>query len=60
VTIGGERADVLFSGLTPGFTGLYQVNARVPQNTPIGDTVPLVLRMGEAGPPGNTVTMAVE
>lgn len=60
VTIGGERAEVFFSGLTPGLTGLYQVNARVPQNAPVGDTVAVMLRMGEAGPLSNTVTMAIE
>ena len=60
VTIGGARAEVLFSGLTPGFTGLYQVNARVSQSAPVGDDVPVLLRMGETGPPSNTVTMAVE
>ncbi len=30
VTIGGMPAIVDFSGLAPGFSGLYQINARVP------------------------------
>ncbi len=36
VTIGGAGAEVLFSGLTPGYAGLYQVNARIPENAPTG------------------------
>jgi len=37
VTIGGVQAQVLFSGMTPGAVGLYQVNAIVPSNTPTGN-----------------------
>ncbi len=36
VTIGGQAAQVLFSGLTPGSIGLYQVDVVVPGNVPAG------------------------
>src|ERR1019366_5739278 len=35
-TLGGIPAMVSFSGLTPGFTGLYQVNVQVPAKVPPG------------------------
>jgi uncharacterized protein (TIGR03437 family) len=58
VTIGGQPAVVQFAGLTPGFAGLYQVNALVPDGASSGNTVPVVLEVaGQASPP---VTMAVK
>ncbi len=35
-TIAGRAAQVIFSGLAPGFVGLYQVNAFVPSGVPPG------------------------
>lgn len=57
VEIGGKAAQVLFSGLTPGFTGLYQVNAIVPADSLTGDAVDVVLTV--AGQTSNRVTIAV-
>jgi uncharacterized protein (TIGR03437 family) len=36
VTIGGRPAGVSFSGLAPGFAGLYQLNVEVPADAPTG------------------------
>ena len=36
MTIGGQTAQVLFSGLAPGFPGLYQVNVIVPNSAAVG------------------------
>jgi uncharacterized protein (TIGR03437 family) len=56
VTIGGQNANVLFAGLTPGSAGLYQVNAVVPAGVS-GDAVPLVLTT--SGQTSSTVTLSV-
>jgi uncharacterized protein (TIGR03437 family) len=37
VTIGGAPAMVSFSGLAPGFVGLYQINAQVPSGVDPGN-----------------------
>ncbi|HXJ40580.1 MAG TPA: hypothetical protein VNH18_14975, partial [Bryobacteraceae bacterium] len=58
VTIGGTAALVTFSGLVPGLTGLYQVNALVPDAAPAGANVALVISIG--GVASNTVTIAVQ
>jgi len=43
VRIDGKLARVDFSGLTPFFVGLYQVNAQVPAGISAGATVPVVV-----------------
>jgi uncharacterized protein (TIGR03437 family) len=45
VTIGGRPAPVQFCGLAPGFVGLYQINATVPNDAPAG-IQPLIIRAG--------------
>ena len=58
VTVGSANAIVSFSGLAPGYVGLYQVNIQIPDNAPSGDAVPVVLSIG--GVTANTVTIAVQ
>jgi uncharacterized protein (TIGR03437 family) len=43
VSIGGQTAVVQFAGLTPGFSGLYQVNAVVPSGVTAGSKVPVTV-----------------
>ncbi len=57
VTIGGVTAPVTFSGLVPGFVGLWQLNVQIPANAPVGNTVPLVISFGEKN--SRTTTIAV-
>jgi uncharacterized protein (TIGR03437 family) len=58
VMIGNVQAQVTYSGLAPGFAGLYQVNAVVPAGTASGNAVPLVISIG--GVQSNAVTIAVQ
>jgi uncharacterized protein (TIGR03437 family) len=58
VTIGGVPATVSFSGLAPGYVGLYQVNVLVPQGSPVGSAMPVTISIG--GATSNTVTVAVQ
>jgi uncharacterized protein (TIGR03437 family) len=57
-TIGGVPAAVSYAGLAPGFVGLYQVNAQVPANSPVGAAVPVTITLG--GVASNSVTVAVQ
>jgi uncharacterized protein (TIGR03437 family) len=57
VTIGGSTAGLIFSGLTPGSVGLYQVNVTVPANAPTGNQ-PLVI--GVNGVNSTPITVLVQ
>jgi len=50
VTIAGVPANVVLSGLAPGFPALYQVNLQVPTNIPPGDQPVSVAIGGVASP----------
>ncbi len=61
VTIGtSSQRDVVpdFSGLAPGFVGLWQINARVPAATAPGAQVPLIVRY--RGSASNVVSIGVK
>jgi uncharacterized protein (TIGR03437 family) len=58
VTVGGLNAPVFYSGVTPGFPGLYQVNATLPDTVAVGNAVPVTITV--AGLTSNTVTMAIK
>lgn len=57
-TVGGKPATLYFSGLAPGFVGLWQLNVQVPADAPSGASVEVVVSFG--GKPANRVTIAVE
>jgi uncharacterized protein (TIGR03437 family) len=46
-----------YSGLAPGFPGLYQVNAQIPAGLPSG-TLPLVITIGNTY--SNEIKIAVQ
>jgi len=55
VTIGGIDGPVFFAGVTPGFTGLYQINAYVPSGVTPGSAVPLVITQSDRVGPAVTI-----
>lgn len=59
VTIAGVPSDIIFVGSAPGFTGLLQINTRVPLSITAGNHLPVQLTVGgttsQAG-----ITMAVK
>ena len=54
VLLGDIQAEVLYAGAAPGLiTGIVQINARVPDNTPTGKAVPITIKVASnASPPG--------
>ena len=57
VTVGGVTAQVLFSGLTPQFVGVNQLNITIP-NVATGDAVPVQMQVGGISTPSG-LTIAV-
>ncbi len=54
-TIGGiESARGSFCGLTPGFTGLYQVNVQIPANVPANSQ--LIVKLGGSSTPAVAIS----
>ena len=45
VTVGGVPAQVVFSGMSPQFVGVYQLNIIIAAGTPTGDAIPLQIEM---------------
>ena len=58
VVLNGVSIPSLFAGLSPGSVGLFQVNARIPDNAPAGNAVTLAVTAG--GVTSNTVTIAIQ
>ena len=52
------EAEVLYSGLAPGYVGLYQVNVRVPTRLSPASNIPVSLTIG--GAVSNRVTIPVQ
>lgn len=57
VAIGSVFGEVLYSGLAPGYVGLWQVNVRLPADAPSGNAV--ALRILINGVPSNVVGIAI-
>ena len=53
VTIGGKQAAVSFSGLAPGYVGLYQINVTVPSGLSSGNQQTTVAIGGQTSPAVN-------
>jgi uncharacterized protein (TIGR03437 family) len=59
VLIGGVPVVPAFSGLSPEFVGVNQLNVVIPQGVPTGDAVPLQLQVGGITST-DQVTIAIE
>jgi subtilisin-like proprotein convertase family protein len=59
VLIGGIQAEVLYSGLAPGLTGVWQINVRIPGEAPAGRAVPAAITY-EDRPLARKVAIAIE
>jgi uncharacterized protein (TIGR03437 family) len=58
VAVGSTLGEIQFSGLAPGFVGLWQINVKIPQNALSGSAVPV--RAVINGTPSNTIVVAIQ
>jgi uncharacterized protein (TIGR03437 family) len=57
VAFGSAFGEVQFSGLAPGFVGLWQINVRIPADAPSGNAVPVRVLIN--GTPSNAIGIAI-
>ena len=58
VAIGASFGDIQYSGLAPGYIGLWQINVKIPSDVTPGNAVPV--RVVINGALSNTVTVAIQ
>ncbi|MGA7235881.1 MAG: hypothetical protein WBY44_09385 [Bryobacteraceae bacterium] len=58
VAVGSNFGNVQYSGLAPGYVGLWQINVTIPQGTPAGSAVPVRVVIDSSS--SNLVTIAVK
>ncbi len=58
VIIGDKTVVASFSGLTPGYVALWQLNVLIPTDAPVGNAIELSVRIGSQT--SNRVTIAIE
>lgn len=58
VMIGGLPATVIFSGVAPGYAGLYQLDVQIPAGVSASSDVPLAISV--AGSAVDTTTIAIQ
>ncbi|MEO7142432.1 MAG: IPT/TIG domain-containing protein, partial [Bryobacteraceae bacterium] len=58
VSVAGEPAEILYAGAAPGIAGVFQVNARIPDDIVPSASAPVALAVGSYGAqPGVTVAV---
>jgi uncharacterized protein (TIGR03437 family) len=57
VFVGGQAMPVLFSGLTPGIAGLWQIDVMIPNDAPTGTALTLSVEFAQLN---SQITVAVQ
>ncbi len=58
--VGSKIAEVVFSGLAPGFIGLWQLNVRIPEGQSVVTGPTVLMRVLINQRPSNTVSIAIQ